>query len=94
MWKDCQTTKKVVRIITLGKYNAHSEPILKKLKLLKVGDIFKLQELKVDHKFKNHKLPYYLQSLSIRSNTDTHSQATQSRHNIHLKLNTMLMKIH
>ena len=38
--------KRAVRIITLNKYNAHTEPILKSLGLLKVNDIFTLQCLK------------------------------------------------
>ncbi len=36
----------VVRIISTVKYNANTEPIFKKLKLLKVKDIIKLQEPK------------------------------------------------
>ena len=76
--------KKVIRIITTSKYNAHSEPILKKLKLLRVGDILRLQELKFYYKFKNNKLPQYLQNLPIRPNTDMHNHATRTRHDIHL----------
>ncbi len=36
--------KKIVRILNLSKYNAHTESIFKMLKLLKVNDILKLQE--------------------------------------------------
>ena len=49
--------KKVVRIISLSKYNAHTEPILKHLKLLKISDILKLQTLKLYYKFKHELLP-------------------------------------
>ena len=42
--------KKAIRIITLSKYNAHTAPIYKELKLLKVSDIYKLQKLKFYHK--------------------------------------------
>ncbi len=38
--------KKAIRTISLSKYNAHTEPIFKTLKLLKVKDILTLQELK------------------------------------------------
>ncbi len=38
-----------------SKYNAHTEPIFKKLKLLKNEDILKLQELKLYYKNKNNK---------------------------------------
>ncbi len=44
--------KKVVRILSLSKYNAHTEPIFKKIKLLKIRDILKLQELKFYYKYK------------------------------------------
>ena len=51
--------KKAIRIITLSKYNAHTAPIYKELKLLKVSDIYKLQELKFYHKLINKQLPEY-----------------------------------
>ncbi len=38
--------KRIIRIISLGKCNVHTEKIFKTLKLLKVSDILKLQELK------------------------------------------------
>ncbi len=38
--------KKIIRITSLSKYNAHTEPIFRSLKLLKLTDILKLQELK------------------------------------------------
>ncbi len=31
--------KKIARILSLSKYNAHTEPIFKKIKLLKIRDI-------------------------------------------------------
>ena len=40
---------KAIRIVSLdplSKYNAHTEPICKRLQLLKVADILKIQELK------------------------------------------------
>ncbi len=37
---------KIVRILSLSKYIAHTGPLFKILKLLKVNDIFKHQELK------------------------------------------------
>ncbi len=36
--------KRSVRIISLSKYNAHTEPILKQLQLLKIIDIYILNE--------------------------------------------------
>ncbi len=54
----------VIRIINLSKYNAHTEPIFKKtLKLLKIEDILKLNEIKFYFKLVNKKLPVYFQQL-------------------------------
>ena len=38
--------KKAIRIVSLSKYSAHTEPIFKRLNLLTVADILKIQELK------------------------------------------------
>ena len=59
--------KKSVRIISKSKYNAHTEPILKNLKYLKVNDIYKLQLFKFYHKFINNKLPKYFYENNIIS---------------------------
>ncbi len=75
--------KKSIRILSLSKYNAHTEPIFKELKLLKVKDILWLQELKFYYKYKNHKLPHYLQNLPLQSNTEIHNYATHTLYNIH-----------
>ncbi len=56
---------------------------LKNLKLLKVHDILKLQQLKFHCKYKNNKLPHYLQTLPFHSNTRTHDHDTCIKHNIH-----------
>ncbi len=42
-----QKSYRVIRIINLSKYNDHTEPIFKKLKLLKIEDILKLNEVKL-----------------------------------------------
>ncbi len=49
--------KKIVRITSLSKYNTHTKPIFKSVKLLKLTDILKLQDLKIYYKYKNNKLP-------------------------------------
>ena len=51
--------KRAVRIITLNKYNAHTEPILKYLGLLKVNDIFTLQCLKCYFKCTHGRAPTF-----------------------------------
>ncbi len=75
--------KKIIRILCCSKYNAHIEPIVNELKLLKLEDILKLEELKLYYKYKNNKLSYYLQNLPFEPNTKTHDHATCIQHNIH-----------
>ena len=48
--------KSYKRKSTCSKYNAHTEPLFKELKLLKIKDIFTLAKLKFAHKFINNKL--------------------------------------
>ncbi len=74
---------KFVRILSLSKYNAHKDALFKQLKLLKVNDILKLQELKLYYKYKNNKLPHYLQTLPFHPNAKTHDHDTHLKHHIH-----------
>ena len=76
--------KKAIRILSLSPYNAHTEPLFKELKLLKVMDILKLQQLKFYYKFRNQKLPYYLQALPLNYNRDMHSYSTRTQNNLHV----------
>lgn len=74
--------KKSIRILYLSKYNAHTEPLFKELKLLKVTDILKLQELKFYYKFKHNTLPSYMLELPLQDNTH-HDHDTRQRYDIH-----------
>ena len=51
--------KWALRTVTNSKYNAHTEPILKKLNLLKAQDIYKITAIKFYYKYKNDQLPEY-----------------------------------
>ena len=75
--------KKAVRTISLSKYNAHTEPVLKHLKLLKVCDILKLQTLKFYYKYRHGHLPTYLLNLPFQYNYETHGHNTRTRNQIH-----------
>ncbi len=75
--------KTIIRILSHNKYNAHTEPIFKELKLLKREDILKIQELKFYYKYKNNKLAHYLHNLPFKPNTNTHEHLTCIQHNIH-----------
>ena len=55
--------KRALRTITLSKYNAHTDPLFIKLKLLKIQDIYKLSILKFFFKYKKQLLPTYFDGI-------------------------------
>ena len=55
--------KRAVRIITCQKYDAHTEPFFRKLSLVKLNDLFRLNVLKLYYKFNNGLLPIYVASI-------------------------------
>ena len=69
--------KRVMRIITCSKYNAHSEPLFKELKLLKLEDIRKLQELKFYYKLVHRQLPSYFNCISVTTINAVHQHNTR-----------------
>ena len=69
--------KKAIRIITNSKYNAHTEPLMKTLEILKLEDLFKLNILKWYYRFINLKLPAYFLKYQIRLQADIHSHDTR-----------------
>ena len=72
--------KRALRIMTCSKYNAHTDPIFKKLKLSKIQDIFNVQNLKIYYKYKIGKLPQYFMTM-FTINADIHPYGTcQSSH--------------
>ena len=55
--------KWAVRAITSSKYNAHTNPLFQKLKLLKVEDIKNLSYLKFHYKYTKNELPKYFNNM-------------------------------
>ena len=55
--------KRAIRAITNSKYNAHVEPLLKRLNLLGLTDIFNMNLLKMFYKFKQNQFPHYLTTM-------------------------------
>ena len=51
--------KRLLRTITLSKYNAHTQPLCKQLKTLLIEDIFSLYCMKFYYLHENNKLPQY-----------------------------------
>ena len=70
--------KWAIRTIDVAKYNAHTEPIFKRLHLLKAQDIYKLTAIKVFHKYKNNKLPSYFNGM-FEYLPSTHNHNTRYR---------------
>ncbi len=83
--------KQVTRISNISKYNVHTEPLFKKLKLLKVEDILKLQQLKCYLKYRNNMLPWYLSSQNenhtskfyLKLNKNIHDHNSRSSNKLH-----------
>ena len=66
-WKSKNITKlqkRTIRIISNSHYNAHTEPLFKKLNILKFTDLCVLHDLKFCFKFNNNTLPHYFYSIT------------------------------
>ena len=74
--------KRVMRIITCSKYNAYFEPLFKELKLLKLEDIRKLQELKLYYKLVHRQLPRYFNCISVTTINAVHHHNTRQSGNL------------
>ena len=55
--------KTAIRVITNAKYNAHTEPLFKKLSILKIHDIYKVCCLKFFYKYEHKQLPVYFDKM-------------------------------
>ena len=69
--------KRIVRIITASKYNAHTEPLFKKLGLLKLEDMMKHNTLKFYYKFKKNKIPSYFKNYQDLTQRQIHGRNTR-----------------
>ena len=69
--------KRAIKVITNSKYNAHGEHLLKKLNLLRLTDIFKINLLKMFYKFKHNQLPHYLTTM-LSDSEKLHAYNTRS----------------
>ena len=69
--------------MTNSKYNAHTEPLFKDLKLLKLDGIFDNQRMKLFYKFTNNTIPKYFRSLFIY-NRDIYEIETRNNNQLHL----------
>ena len=74
--------KKIIRVISNAKYNAHTDPLYKSHFLLKVEDIFTLSCLDFYYRFSHGTLPAYFQKFNFRRSTDTHSYNTRQNNRL------------
>ena len=71
--------KQSIRHITCAKYNSHTEPLFKNLKLLKLSENFSIAQLKFYFRYKNYKLPEYFRRFPYYANMNVHSHRTRNR---------------
>lgn len=76
----CQ--KKAIRAIACAKYNAHTDPLFKRLKLLKIKDIYENNLLKFYHKYVNDKLPPIFKDLRFRAQEEIHDKNTRYKKDV------------
>ena len=76
--------KKAVRIITSAKYNAHTEPIFKKLSILNIHDLFSLCQLKFYHNYLNKLLPHHFINMYFKMNNEVHHYSTRISTKLHV----------
>ena len=74
--------KKAIRVMCNARYNAHTDPLFKENKILKIRDIFNLNCLKLYHKYKNQELPNFFNNM-FTTNADIHSYHTRRRNDLH-----------
>ena len=92
--------KRAMRIIDRANYNAHTEPIFKKYKILKLHDLYLNQGNKLIQNLKMNQCPEYLKN-AITKNNQIHSYNTRQATNIHIvnirteiKKQTLSYKLH
>ena len=70
--------KWALRAITCSKYNAHVDPLFKRLNILKVSDIYKLNALKFYYKYSKNQLPKSFHGF-FTPITSNHTYETRNR---------------
>ena len=80
--------KIAIRLINISICNAHTKPIFKQFKLLKVNHILQMQAFTFYHKFKNNTLPAHLQHLKLLPNSSIHSHNTRGKTDLRIHRTT------
>lgn len=77
--------KRAVRIISGSTYNCHSDPLFKRLNILKLNDIYELKVAKHMYAIHHNSLPLALRNMFV-INRDIHTHQTRNRHNPHVTI--------
>ena len=77
--------KRIIRIITVSKYNAHTEPLFKALDLLKLKDMLNLSSLKFYYRYLHDNLPAYFYSFQITTQGSHHHYNTRHSDQIYIE---------
>ena len=82
--------KKGIRHVCNSKYNAHTEPLFKKNRILQINDLFKLQCAKIMYKKMQRKLHGYHAS-KLTTNYERNNTNTRQRYdvNVHMHKNKL-----
>ena len=92
---NCQRLEKIqkrfMRIISLSKYNAHTEPLFKSLELLDLKNLFDLNCLKLVYNFRNGFLLKYFLSFKCTPRSSIHDHDTRSADLIDVERTRTLM---
>lgn len=70
--------KKAVRIITNSRFNAHGLPLLKKLSILSIPDLYNSKLLRFYYRYKKNRLPQYFSTFKIIKQRDSHQRLTRN----------------
>ena len=77
--------KRAIRILTLSKYNAHTEPLFKRLNLLKVMDMFKVNVLKFYFKYRHGTLPKHFRNMFPLTNHNHNTRGNLNKIKINIQ---------
>ena len=72
-----EITKRLIRIISRNKNNAHTEPLLKQLDLLQMSNLLELSVLQFYYKYLHGSLPRFFYSFNIATQGTQYSHDTE-----------------
>ena len=74
--------KRLIRVVTSSKYNAHTDPLFKITQILKLQDLLNLNALKFYYRYLHETLPSFFYCFGIATQGAHHSHDTRQRDQI------------